>query len=94
MAAGTSNGAGLEWIGDRERKETVLLTGGPGGGMGRTPRGVQTRPRRRKPGSNLGRNWVKTDVGPFASLRWALVSTHPEQNGPFRTKWVGVLEMT
>ena len=65
--------------------------------MGKTPRGVQTRPCRRKPGSNLGRIWVaadeKTDVGPFASARWALVSTQTDRNGAKRTKWVGVLEL-
>ena len=35
---------GIGWTGDRERKETVPLTDGPGGGIGWTPRGVQTRP--------------------------------------------------
>ena len=35
----------------------------------------------------------KRSMGPFASTRWALVSTQTDQNGAKRTKWVGALEL-
>ena len=66
-------------------------------GCERTPRRSISCPRRRKPSSNLGQIWVetdeKTDVGPFASARWALISTQTDRNGAKRTKWINALEL-
>ena len=60
----------------------VSMAGGRARGqMGRTPRGIHTRPCRRKPSSNLSRIWIaadeKTDVSPFTSSRW----NKPDQMG-------------
>ena len=47
-------------------------------------------PRRRKPGPNLGRKWVrmdkKTDGRPFAPARWAAISVRADAFGPKRTE--------
>lgn len=67
------------------------------GGQGRASRASAPCPRRRKPGPNLGREWVaggqKADTRPFASARWAGVFVRFHQNEHARTKCVGALEL-